>query len=87
MTMMRPLVFLAAVLCLLAASPVKAVEEERFLQESSSPSMATPVESFAPSASPGDSTAMPTEEATSGSFKSASLVAGAVTAFAFAGYF
>ena len=95
---MRSFVILAAALCLVIAAPGMAMEEERELQ-SIEPSMtpplaedtmiptATPAPSAAESLGAAGATAMPTEEPTSGSFKTVTAVAGAATLCAFAGYF
>jgi hypothetical protein len=95
--MMRSLAVLIAALCLVIAAPVMAVEDWRMLQEDSfEPSMAPLVDgtSFVPTLTGAPSlvgggleSAPPTAEPTSGSFKTATAVAGAATLFAFAGIF
>jgi hypothetical protein len=95
---MRSLAVLIAALCLVIAVPVTAVEDWRMLQEDSfEPSMAPPVEatSVVPTSTGAPSlveapvleSASPTAEPTSGSFKTATAVAGAATLCAFAGIF
>jgi hypothetical protein len=95
---MRSLAVLIAALCLVIAAPVMAVEDWRMLQEDSfEPSMAPLVDgtSFVPTLTGAPSlaevggleSAPPTAEPTSGSFKTATAVAGAATLCAFAGIF